>query len=54
MEQVLGLAVDRRAEGGAIQTASQWKWGNAENVIKAWSSQLADGMHAYTSGEKKP
>jgi hypothetical protein len=53
-EQTLGLAVDRRAGGGAIQTAAQWRWGDAENAIKAWSSQLADGMHAYTSGEKKP
>jgi hypothetical protein len=53
-EQVLGLAVDRRAGGGAIQTAAQWKWGDAENAIKLWSSQLADGMYAYTSGERKP
>ena len=53
-EQVLGVAVDRRAGGGALQTAAQWQWGDAENAIKAWSSQLADGMHAYTSGEKKP
>jgi hypothetical protein len=53
-EQVLGAAADRRAGGGAVQTAAQWKWGDAENAIKAWSAQLADGMHAYTSGEKKP
>ena len=53
-EQVLGAAVDRRAGGGAIQTAAQWQWGDAENAIKAWSSLLADGMYAYTSGEKKP
>jgi hypothetical protein len=53
-EEVLGLGVDRRAGGGGIQTAAQWKWGDAENAIKLWSSQLADGMHAYTSGAKKP
>jgi hypothetical protein len=53
-EDILGLAVDRRAGGGAIQTAAQWRWGDAENAIKTWSSQLADGMYAYTSGEKKP
>lgn len=53
-EQTLGLAVDRRAGGGAIQTAAQWRWGDAENAIKAWSSELADGMHAYTSGARKP
>ena len=53
-EQVLGVGVDRRAGGGAIQTAAQWQWGDAENAIKLWSSLLADGMYAYTSGEKKP
>lgn len=53
-EQVLGLAVDRRTGGGAIQTAAQWQWGDAENAMKVWSSLLADGMHAYTSGERKP
>src|SRR5262245_54831925 len=53
-EQVLGVAVDRRSGGGSLQTAAQWQWGDAEHAIKAWSSQLADGMHAYTSGEKKP
>ena len=53
-EQVLGAGVDRRAGGGGIQTAAQWQWGDAENAIKAWTSQLADSMHAYTSGERKP
>jgi hypothetical protein len=53
-EQILGVAVDRRTGGGSLQTAAQWQWGDAENAIKAWSSQLADGMYAYTSGEKKP
>ena len=40
-EQLLGGGVDRRAGGGAIQTAAQWQWGDAENAIKAWSSLLA-------------
>jgi len=52
--QVLGAGVDRRVGGGAIQTAAQWQWGDAANVIKAWSQQLADGMYAYTSGARKP
>jgi Protein of unknown function (DUF3313) len=52
--QVLAAGVDRRVGGGAIQTAAQWQWGDAENVIKAWSQQLADGMYAYTSGARKP
>ena len=52
--QVLGAGVDRRVGGGSIQTAAQWQWGDAENVIKAWSQLLADGMYAYTSGARKP
>ena len=53
-EQVLGAGVDRRAGGGAVRTAAQWQWGDAENAIKLWASLLADGMYAYTSGQKKP
>jgi hypothetical protein len=53
-EQVLGVAVDRQTGGGSLQTIAQWQWGDAENAIKAWSSQLADGMYAYTSGQRKP
>jgi hypothetical protein len=52
--QVLGAGVDRRVGGGSIKIAAQWQWGDAKNVIKAWSQQLADGMYAYTSGAKKP
>jgi hypothetical protein len=52
--QVLGAGVDRRVGGGALQTAAQWQWGDAENAIKAWSQLLADGMYAYTSGARKP
>src|SRR5262249_15657852 len=52
--RVLGAGVDRRVGGGSVQTAAHWQWGDAENVIKAWSQQLADGMSAYTSGAKKP
>ena len=52
--QVLGAAVDRRVGGGALQTAAQWQWGDAENAIKAWSQLLTDGMYAYTSGARKP
>ena len=53
-EEVLGTAVDRRAGGGAVRTAAQWQWGDAENAMKVWSSLLANGMYAYTSGERKP
>jgi hypothetical protein len=53
-EQILGAGVDRRTGGGAVRTAAQWQWGDAENAIKHWAALLADGMYAYTSGEKKP
>jgi Protein of unknown function (DUF3313) len=52
--QVLGAAVDRRAGGGSIKTVAQWQWGDAENAIKAWSEMIANGLHAYTSGARKP
>jgi Protein of unknown function (DUF3313) len=52
--QILGAGVDRRVGGGALQTAAQWRWGDAENAIKAWAQQLADGIYAYTSGARKP
>jgi hypothetical protein len=52
--QVLGAGVDRRVGGGALQTAAQWQWGDAENAIKAWAQQLTDGIYAYTSGARKP
>ena len=53
-EETLGVAVDRRAGGGAIQTVAQWQWGDIENAIKLWSSLLTNGLYAYTSGERKP
>ena len=53
-DQILGIAVDRRAGGGSLETAAQWQWGDVENAIKIWSSLLANGIYAYTSGEKKP
>jgi hypothetical protein len=52
--RALAAGVDRQVGGGALQTAAQWQWGDAENAIKAWSQQLADGMYAYTSGARKP
>ena len=52
--EVLGAAVDRRVGGGSIETAAQWQWGDAENVIKTWSQLTADRLYAYTSGAAKP
>jgi hypothetical protein len=36
------------------ERVAQRQWGDAENMIKAWSQLLADGMYAYTSGARKP
>jgi hypothetical protein len=53
-DQLLGAAVDRRTGGGAIETAAQWEWGDADNAIKKWSEMIATNLYAYTSGAKKP
>jgi len=52
--QLLGAAVDRGAGGGAIKSAGQWQWGDAENAIKAWSEMMVGGLYSYTSGARKP
>src|SRR5882762_10969102 len=39
--QLLVAGVDRRIGGGSISTAAQWEWGDAENVMKAWSKLAA-------------
>lgn len=52
--QLLGEAVDRRVGGGSIKNVAVWKWGDAENAIKTWSQMINNGLHAYTSGQRKP
>jgi hypothetical protein len=52
--QTLALAVDRRIGGGAVQTAFQWKWGDAENVMDAWSEQMTNRLTAWTTGAETP
>jgi hypothetical protein len=52
--EILGVAVDRRVGGGSVETAGQWQWGDAENVIKTWSQFAVDRLYAYTSGQIKP
>jgi len=52
--QVLIAAVDRRVGGGALRTAAQWQYGDAENAISAWSQQMADRLSSWTSGAAKP
>jgi Protein of unknown function (DUF3313) len=31
-----------------------WKWGDAENAMKAWATQTADRLSSWTSGTTKP
>ena len=52
--ETLAMAVDRRLGGGAVQTAFQWKWGDAENVMDAWSEQMANRLTAWTTGAETP
>jgi len=52
--QVLAEAVDRRVGGGALSTAAQWEWGDAENAMKEWATQLTERMSSWTSGAVKP
>src|SRR5215510_13100686 len=48
--QLLAAAVDKRVGGGSLETAAQWQWGDAENAMKAWATQLADRLSSWTSG----
>jgi hypothetical protein len=50
--QVLAAAVDKRVGGGAVGTAAQWKWGDAENAMTAWSKQLTVRLTQLKVGEK--
>ncbi len=52
--QLLAEAVDRRVGGGSVEAAAQWKWGDAENAMKAWATQTADRLSSWTSGAAKP
>ena len=52
--EVLAAGVDRRIGGGNISTAAQWQWGDAENVMKAWSKLAAERLSAWTKGTAKP
>jgi hypothetical protein len=52
--QVLAEAIDKRVGGGSVETAAQWQWGDAENVMKAWAAQMAERLSAWTVGGVKP
>jgi hypothetical protein len=52
--EILAAAVDRRVGGGAMTTAAQWKFGDAENAMTAWSQQMSDRLVGWTQGTAKP
>jgi hypothetical protein len=52
--QVLAEAVDRRIGGGAVSTAAQWQWGDAENAMTAWAKLATERLSSWTSGAVKP
>jgi hypothetical protein len=52
--QLLAAAMDKRIGGGSLETAAQWKWGDAENAMKAWAVQLTERLSSWTSGVAKP
>jgi hypothetical protein len=52
--QLLAAAVDRRIGGGAMSTAFQWEWGDAENAITRWSEMTAGRLYSWVSGQAKP
>jgi Protein of unknown function (DUF3313) len=51
--QLLAAAMDKRIGGGSLETAAQWQWGDAENAMKAWATQLAERLSSWTSGAAK-
>jgi hypothetical protein len=52
--QLLAAAMDKRIGGGSLEAAAQWQWGDAENAMKAWATQLAERLSSWTSGAAKP
>jgi hypothetical protein len=52
--QLLGEGVDRRVGGGSIKAAAQWQWGDAENAMNDWATQLTERLYSWTSGAAMP
>jgi hypothetical protein len=44
--QLLAAAVDRRVGGGSIKAAAQWQWGDAENAMHTWATQVTERLYA--------
>jgi len=48
---VLAAAVDHRVGGGAVRTAAQWQWGDAENAMDHWAEMVANRLAQIQSGQ---
>lgn len=52
--EVLAMAVDHRIGGGNLSTGFKGMWGDTQNVMDAWSEQMANRLKAWTSGAERP
>jgi hypothetical protein len=48
--RVLAAAIDRRVGGGAVTTAAQWQWGDAENAMNTWAQTSVNRLASLQSG----
>ena len=48
--QVLAAAVSKRVGGGSPKAADQWEWGDAENAMTYYATQLTNRLSSWTSG----
>jgi hypothetical protein len=52
--EILGEWVEHYIGGGSLQTAAQWKWGDAENAMNSWAATSATRLASWTSGTVAP
>jgi len=47
--ELLAAAVNKRLGGGNVESAAQVKWGDAENIMQFWASQISDRLAKATT-----
>jgi hypothetical protein len=52
--QQIAAWVGRRAGGSSLETAAQWQWGDADNIIKYWAQHLTERLVQLHSGVPIP
>ncbi|MGH7906064.1 MAG: DUF3313 domain-containing protein [Candidatus Binataceae bacterium] len=45
----LAASVDKRVGGASLSAAAQWKWGDAENVMKYWAEKITARLEQLKS-----